>query len=154
MLGGAAMLLKREVLDEVGGFDERFEAFSEDVDWALRAQLAGWSSRYVPTALAFHMGSATLGRGLTDFTAYHLWRNAIWMIAKDYPAAALARHAPAIARGAAVNLAAAWWDGKLGVWRRAMRDALAGLPGVLRTRREVQRRRKRGLRELERVIGT
>jgi hypothetical protein len=32
------------------------------------------------------MGSATIGRGLSDFTRYHLWRNTLWIIAKDLPA--------------------------------------------------------------------
>lgn len=150
---GGAAVYRRAALKDVGDFDEAFFAFSEDVDWALRAQLAGWTCRYVPGAVAFHMGSATLGKGLTDFTAYHLWRNAIWLVAKDYPALALIRHAPEIALGLATNAAAAWWDGKLGVWRRAMRDALRGLPAALRRRRAVQGRRRRSLRELERVVG-
>ena len=116
-----------------------FFAFSEDVDWALRAQLAGWTCRYVPSAVVYHMGSATIGRGLSDFTAYHLWRNAIWMIVKNYPAEALVRRAPALAFGFGLNMAAAWWEGKLDVWGRAMRDALRGLPGALKRRRAVQR---------------
>jgi hypothetical protein len=150
---GGAALYRSSALDDVGGFDETFFAFSEDVDWALRAQVAGWTCRYVPAAVTYHMGSATLGKGLTDFTAYHLWRNAVWLVAKDYPAAALVRHAPAILTGLATNAAAAWWEGKLGVWRRAQRDALRGLPGALRRRRAVQARRRRSLAELERVVG-
>jgi GT2 family glycosyltransferase len=149
---GGAAVYRRAALEDVGGFDEAFHAFSEDVDWALRAQLAGWECRYVPTAVAFHMGSATLGPGLTDFTAYHLWRNAVWIVAKDFPAAALVRRAPHIALGLMTNLAAAWWERKLDLWRRAMRDAVRGLPGALRRRRAVQRRRRRSLRELDAVM--
>jgi GT2 family glycosyltransferase len=150
--GGAAVYRSRALAD-VGLLDEAFFAFSEDIDWALRAQLAGWECRYVPSAVVYHMGSATLGRGLTDFTAYHLWRNAIWLVAKDYPAAALVRRAPWIVLGVATNLAAAWWDGKLDVWWRAMRDAVRGLPGALRRRRAVQCRKRRSLAELDRIIG-
>jgi len=40
----------------------------------------------VPSAVVYHMGSATIGRGLSDFTRYHLWRNTLWIIAKDLPA--------------------------------------------------------------------
>jgi GT2 family glycosyltransferase len=148
---GGAAVYRRTALDDVGWFDESFFAFSEDVDWALRAQLAGWTCRYVPSAVAFHMGSATLGPGLTDFTAYHLWRNAIWLIAKDYPASALVRHAPQIAFGIALNFAAACRGRNLRVWLRAMTDALRGLPGAVRRRRSVPRRRS--LAELERVMG-
>jgi GT2 family glycosyltransferase len=148
---GGAAVYRRAALDDVGWFDESFFAFSEDVDWALRAQLAGWTCRYVPSAVAFHMGSATLGAGLTDFTAYHLWRNAIWLIAKNYPAAALVRHAPQIAFGLALNFAAACRGHKLRVWLRAMSDALRGVPAAVRRRRSVTRRRS--LAELERVMG-
>jgi GT2 family glycosyltransferase len=149
---GGAALYRRSTLDHVGLLDESFFAFSEDVDWAMRAQLAGWTCRYVPSAVVYHMGSATIGRGLSDFTAYHLWRNAIWMIVKDYPAEALVRRAPALAFGFAQNLGAAWWDGKLDVWARAMRDAGRGLPGALKRRRAVQRRRRSSLAELDAVI--
>jgi GT2 family glycosyltransferase len=149
---GGAALYRQTALQDVGLLDETFFAFSEDVDWALRAQLAGWTCRYVPSAVVYHMGSATLGRGLTDFTAYHLWRNAVWMIAKDFPLSALVRRAPQIAFGFALNVGAAWWDGKLDVWGRAMRDALRGLPGALRRRRAVQKRRRRSLAELDAVI--
>lgn len=148
---GGAAVYRRSALDDIGWFDESFFALSEDVDWALRAQIAGWTCRYVPSAIAFHMGSATLGSGLTDFTAYHLWRNAIWMVAKNYPGAALARHAPQIVFGIGLNFAAACHGRKVGVWLRAMRDALRGLPAAVRGRRSVPRRRS--LAELEHVMG-
>ncbi len=150
---GGAALYRRAALDAVGVFDEDFEAYFEDVDWSLRAQLAGWRCRYVPSAVMFHMGSATLGRGLNDFTRYHLWRNGIWMAAKGLPAATLLRHAPELLTGQAINLAAAWWDGKLDVWWRATRDALAALPRVLAQRRRIQRARLVTARELEARVG-
>ncbi|MDA0164722.1 glycosyltransferase family 2 protein [Solirubrobacter ginsenosidimutans] len=149
---GGAAVYRGAALEDVGLLDAAFFAFSEDVDWALRAQLAGWDCRYVPTAVVYHMGSATLGRGLSDFTAYHLWRNAIWMIAKDFPPSALIRRSPFIAAGFAMNLAAALKGRKLGVWARAMRDAARGLPGALRRRGTVQRKRRRSLAELDTVI--
>jgi len=150
---GGAALYRRSVLEEVGQFDEDFFAFYEDVDWNLRAQLAGFSCRYVPTAVVYHMGSATIGRGLSDFTRYHIWRNTLWIIAKDLPAGALLRHAHQLALGQLVNLAVAARDRKLGIWLRVWRDALRGLPRVMRKRREVQARRRIGLRELEAIVG-
>jgi GT2 family glycosyltransferase len=151
---GGAALYRRSALRLVGDFDEDFFAFYEDVDWNLRAQLAGFSCRYVPTAVAYHMGSATIGRGLSDFTRYHLWRNTLWIIAKDLPAAALVRHAPQLALGQLVNLAVALRDRKLGIWLRVWRDALAGLPQVLRKRRRAQERRRVTLAALEAVVGS
>ena len=149
---GGAAAYRRAALEAVGPFDEDFFAFSEDVDWAFRAQLAGYSCRYVPSAVVYHMGSATLGKGLTDFTRYHLWRNSIWMVAKDYPAGALFRHAPALIWVQAANFAVAVRDRKLGVWWRSLRDALRGLPAALRKRTAVQATRRRSVRELERIV--
>jgi len=148
-----AALYRRSVLWEVGPFDEDFFACYEDVDWNLRAQLAGFSCRYVPSAVVYHMGSATIGGGFNDFTLYHNWRNALWIIVKDLPAGALARHAHRLVLHQFFNLALAIRNRKIGVWYRVWRDALRGLPGALRKRREVQARRRISLRALDRVMG-
>jgi GT2 family glycosyltransferase len=57
---GAAMLIRRAVLDEAGAFDERFFLYHEEVDLAKRAADAGWETWYVPASEAVHegMGSA------------------------------------------------------------------------------------------------
>jgi GT2 family glycosyltransferase len=150
---GGAALYRRSALELVGGFDEAYFAYYEDIDWSFRAQLAGLRCRYVPRAVLYHRGSATLGRGFSDFNGYHLWRNPVWLVAKCFPAGALLRHAPAIARGQAGNLYTAARERKLRVWARAMRDALRGLPAVLRKRRAVQRTRVITLAELEAAAG-
>jgi GT2 family glycosyltransferase len=150
---GGAALYRRSVLRLVGDFDEDFFAFYEDVDWNLRAQLAGFRCRYVPSALAYHMGSATIGRGLSDFTRYHMWRNQLWIVAKDLPLAAIARHSPQLVLGQLENLAMALRAHKLDIWLRVWRDALIGLPRMLQKRRPVQANRRISLRELEAVVG-
>ena len=150
---GAVALYRREALDAVGRFDDSFFAFYEDTDWAFRAQLAGWDCRYVPSAVAYHMGSATLGAGLTDFMRYHLLRNGIWLVAKDYPASAMLRQAHRLAYRQVVNLRDAARARKLAFWRRAVTDAVRGLPAVIERRGAVQRRRTRSLRELDAVVG-
>jgi GT2 family glycosyltransferase len=150
---GAAAVYRRSVLKDVGPFDEDFFAFYEDVDWNLRAQLAGFSCRYVPTAVVYHMGSATIGRGLSDFTRYQVWRNALWVLAKDMPTGSLWRHRAELVVGQARNLHMALHDRKLGIWLRVWRDALLGLRGVLRKRRLVQRKRRIDLDTLDSRIG-
>lgn len=150
---GGAAIYRRDVFRDVGPFDADFFAFYEDADWNLRAQLAGFTCRYVPTAVVYHMGSATIGRGLTDFTRYHLWRNALWIIVKDLPAAALLRHRRDLAFGQRLSLQEARRDRKLGVWVSAWRDALLGLPRVLRKRRAVQQRRRIDVNRLDTVVG-
>ncbi len=150
---GGAVVYRRAALDDVGPFDATFTALFEDVDWSLRAQLAGWTCRYVPTAVVYHKGSATIGAGLTDFARYHLWRNTIWMLAKGLPASSLIRHAPQLLLGQLVNLAVAVRDRRLAVWGRVWVDALRGMPRVLAERRGIQRARRVGPRQLERRIG-
>lgn len=149
---GAVAMYRRAAIDAVGPFDDSFFAFYEDSDWSFRAQLAGWEARYVPTAVAFHMGSATVGSAATDFTRYHLWRNGIWLVAKNYPAPALLLQAPRLAIAQAGHLRDAIREQRLGVWRRALLDAARGLPAALRRRRAVQRARTRSLRELDAVV--
>ena len=151
---GGAAIYRRAVWDAVGALDEAYHAYYEDIDWGFRAQLAGFRCGYVPSAVLYHRGSATLGRGMSEFNGYHLWRNPIWLIAKCYPLGALLRHAPALARGQAGNLLVAARERKLGVWARAMRDALLGLPAALRKRRAVQRTRVISLAELEALART
>ena len=146
---GGAAVYRRSALQEVGLFDEDFYAFFEDVDWSLRAQVAGFQCRYVPSAVAYHMGSATIGRGLGDFSRYHLWRNGIWLVGKSLPARALLRHAHQLAFGQALNLAVAVRDRKLGIWLRSWRDALRATPALWRKRRAVQSSRRVNARELE-----
>jgi len=57
---GAALCIRRRVLDEIGPFDERFFLYHEEVDFAKRATAAGWETWYVPASEAMHegMGSA------------------------------------------------------------------------------------------------
>ncbi len=56
-----AVLLQRSAIAEIGGLDERFESYLEDVDWCLRCAARGTTGWYVPAAVALHAGSATLG---------------------------------------------------------------------------------------------
>ena len=83
---GGAALYRRAALDAVGLFDEDFFAYAEDVDWGFRAQLAGWTCRYVPRAVAFHMGGATSAR-VPNLSRYLFFRNTLSLVAKDWPAA-------------------------------------------------------------------
>ena len=54
MLGGAFLLLRRAMLDELGGFDAGFRLYGEDIDLAYRAAQAGWERWYVPAAVVQH----------------------------------------------------------------------------------------------------
>ncbi len=51
---GAAMLVRREVIETVGGFDERYWLYCEEMDWARRIRRAGWEIRVIPQAVITH----------------------------------------------------------------------------------------------------
>jgi GT2 family glycosyltransferase len=73
MLGGFLML-RRTMLEELGGFDEGFRLYGEDIDLQYRAMLAGWERWYVPAAVVRHEHKAeTDKRWLTRRTLWH-WR--------------------------------------------------------------------------------
>ncbi|HYJ20902.1 MAG TPA: glycosyltransferase family 2 protein, partial [Solirubrobacterales bacterium] len=62
---GAACLLRRELFTELGGYDESYFAFYEDVDLNVRARIAGWRFAYVPAAVVWHVGNASWLAGFT-----------------------------------------------------------------------------------------
>jgi GT2 family glycosyltransferase len=55
---GSFWLIRRAALEQVGGLDERFFAYDEDIDWCRRARAAGWAIRFWPGAALIHAGSA------------------------------------------------------------------------------------------------
>jgi N-acetylglucosaminyl-diphospho-decaprenol L-rhamnosyltransferase len=70
----AFLLLRREMLDELGGFDEQFRLYGEDIELCYRAAKAGWERWYVPQAIVTHRYAAEIDRRLlTRRTLWH-WR--------------------------------------------------------------------------------
>ncbi len=68
---GAFLLLRREMLEELGGFDEGFRLYGEDIEFCYRAAKAGWERWYVPAASVTHRYAAEIDRRL--FTRRTLW---------------------------------------------------------------------------------
>lgn len=136
-----AALYRASALRRVGPFDESFWAYFEDVDWGLRAQLAGYRSWYIPTAVAYHMGGATTGGDRNPFYSELHHRNRVGLLVKDLPASLLVRYAPAILRGLAGTAYDSARDGTLRVYLRGMAGAAARLPKWLPARRRIQRER-------------
>jgi GT2 family glycosyltransferase len=80
---GTACLFRRDVLDRLNGFDERYISYLEDVDLGLRCLREGFAGVYVPAAIAYHHGSATLGRWnprVVRLTS----RNQLMLVAQHY----------------------------------------------------------------------
>jgi GT2 family glycosyltransferase len=62
MVIGAAILARREMIEEVGGFDERFQMYAEDNEWCLRITRAGWRRMFEPEAIVMHHGSQSASK--------------------------------------------------------------------------------------------
>lgn len=83
MTSMTASLFRRELFDDLGLLDERFESYLEDVDFGLRCAKAGRHGVYEPSALAYHEGSATLGRWHAR-TVRLLSRNQVFLAIKHF----------------------------------------------------------------------
>ncbi|NII50171.1 glycosyltransferase [Frigoribacterium endophyticum] len=85
-LSGAFLLLRREAFEEIGGFDDDFFMYFEDVDLGRRLAEAGWSNLFVPDAVVTHVGGESTARSADAMvTAHH--RSAHLYIAKTHPGA-------------------------------------------------------------------
>jgi GT2 family glycosyltransferase len=135
---GAAFLIRRELFEVLGGFDEDLFMVYEDVDLSYRARLRGWRCVYADAAWVKHAGSASLGLA-SSVAVYHGQRNLEWTWIKNSPRALLVRSLPAHVLYDLAGLAAYARAGRIGAWWRGKVAALRGLPAVWRKRREVQR---------------
>jgi GT2 family glycosyltransferase len=137
----AAALYRREAFEEVGGFDERFFCYFEDVDLAFRLRLRGYTCRYVHEAVVQHTVSAVSGYR-SDFALYHGERNAIWTFVKNMPTPLLWMYLPQHVVLNSLALVTYPWRGQGKVVLKAKIDALRGLSDVLRQRTAIQRERR------------
>jgi GT2 family glycosyltransferase len=78
-----AAIFRRQLFRDLGGLDETFGSYMEDVEFGLRCALAGREGQYVPSAVAYHRGSATLG-GWSDDTVRRIARNQVLLAAKHF----------------------------------------------------------------------
>lgn len=92
---GSAMFVRRSVFSELGGFDERFFMFYEDVDFGWRLNLMGHRFLYVPTSVAYHRHHATAERFGRFRETYFLERNALFCLYKNLADDNLSRMLPA-----------------------------------------------------------
>jgi N-acetylglucosaminyl-diphospho-decaprenol L-rhamnosyltransferase len=79
---GAFLLLRREMLEELGGLDEGYRLYGDDIDLAYRAERASWERWYVPEAVVIHHHQAVTDRSfLTRRTLWH-WRSIVRFVRK------------------------------------------------------------------------
>jgi GT2 family glycosyltransferase len=80
---GATFLLRREVISQVGMFDERFHLYCEEIDWAMRIHAGGWRVVCVPTAKVIHYGGQST-RQVRPESVVNLWRARLQLYRKHY----------------------------------------------------------------------
>jgi len=122
---GAAILLRRSALDEVGLLDPRFEMHMEEIDLCWRLQRHGYRVRVQPESTIYHVGGASLPKGSPRKTYYN-FRNSLLLLYKNLPPSAwrrtmalrLACDCAAVGRALVTG-----HEGETGAILRAYRDA-------------------------------
>ncbi|HVE90862.1 MAG TPA: glycosyltransferase family 2 protein [Actinomycetota bacterium] len=137
----AAALLRRDLFeDHVGPLDVTFGSYYEDVDWCLRANLAGYRFQTAPDALVFHEHSATAGRQPDDYAFVNAERNLLWTVVKGFESS---RAAGVVTRRLVAHARNVLLQGPHGRGsRRVLRQFWSGAPAALAARRLIQRARK------------
>jgi len=134
---GAACLLRRELFADLGGYDESYFAFYEDVDLNVRARIAGWRFEYIPEAVVWHVGNASWLEGFQRPTADNarlVARNRFATQVKFMPATAI----PRVAVAEAGSLLRAARERRFLATLRGKLSALPWLPRLLRERRRLR----------------
>jgi GT2 family glycosyltransferase len=162
---GCAAMYRREMLDQIGGFDEDFFAYADDAELGLRARIAGWRCLLAPGAVVRHHRAATLGVASSKRVEL-IERNRVLLVAKLFPWSLLwLNGAFYLARIGAGLWAAARNTGELrrfpglrGKWQLATAlvkgdlKALRLLPRMLRKRKDLRRIRRLSSSEVRRLL--
>ena len=148
---GAAMMIDRALFLELGGFDEQFFCYGEDVDLGYRLQLAGEPTLLVPDAVIHHVGSASSGGRKSEFAVFHGTRNRFWVLFKNTPAIFLALVVPLHLFALMLIYARRENRPHIRLIWTAVKAAFAGAPAVFRTRKTVQAARKASAADVARA---
>jgi GT2 family glycosyltransferase len=124
--GGAAVLYRSKAFLLCGALDADFFAYLDDLDLALRVHLIGYHGVYIPDAVAWHAGSATLGQALHPLVVEYITRNQFYVLTKDYPKPVFLRLLPRIAVYQVLWFLFAVRRAGLGAYWRGLRGAIRG----------------------------
>lgn len=148
----AAAMYRRSSFLAVGGFDERFFCYVEDVDLGFRLLLEGFSCVLVHAARARHVGGASSGGERSDFAVYHGHRNLVWCFIKCMPAPLLLVLAPFHVVLNLISLVTFTLRGQGRVILSAKLASFRGLATVWHTRQVIQQRRRVTARRIWAVL--
>jgi N-acetylglucosaminyl-diphospho-decaprenol L-rhamnosyltransferase len=144
---GAAAFYPRERFLDLGGFEDSYFCYHEDVDLGFRMRLAGERCQFAPAACVRHAGSAITGRA-SRFSIYHGVRNGVWTYVRNMPAPLIALTLPVWTLGSLALLVRGAVIGRFAATLHGFSDALVQMPRVLGARTAVQSRRRVSLATL------
>jgi GT2 family glycosyltransferase len=148
----AAALYRRDALVALGGFDEDFFCYFEDVDLAFRLRLAGHKCMLVGNAMVHHVGSATTGDQKSDFAVYYGHRNMVWCYVKNMPLGLFWLLLPLHLMANGATIIRFVLRGQAGTILRAKWDAIKGIPRMWKKRQMIQASRSASTDEIWRVL--
>ncbi len=161
-----ACLYRREMLDDIGLYDEDFFAYADETDMGWRARLAGWKCTYSPKALVYHHHSTSSGGRVSAFKAFLVERNRIWVALKNFPISLIIlgqfytlwryvfqTYGALKGRGAAGQFTTGFSKTELvKILFKVYLSACKKLPLMLKKRRMIQRKKRITNREVYRLI--
>lgn len=137
----AAAIYRKVTFEKLGGFEESFFCYCEDIDLGYRLRLAGGRALQLRDAAVLHEGSGVTGRR-SKFSIYYGHRNRIWTHIRNTPAPIFLISLPYHLITDAALFAYFLLIGRGGAYLRAVRDAVIGLPRQLAARRHIQSSRQ------------
>jgi GT2 family glycosyltransferase len=160
-----AALYRRQMVVEIGFFDDDFFAYAEDSDLGLRGRLAGWEALLATQAVVYHKYSQTSG-SLSPFKVYLVERNHYWVALKNFPLSQLAalpwftclrylEQARTLLQGGGAGGEFRAGGSKFALIKAFLKGLCAGvggMPRMLVKRREVMKRRKLPLPEFRELL--
>lgn len=96
---GAAAVLRRSLVEKIGGLDENHFAYLEDVDLGYRARIYGYRNLYIPEAVVYHAGSGVSGSRHNKFKVDLTSRNSVYLIYKNMPVLQILLNLPLLLAG-------------------------------------------------------
>ena len=148
---GAAAVILRSAFEAAGGLDEDFFSYHEDIDLAFRLRLQGHHCLYLPTALVYHRGSHTTGKG-SNFAVEHGHRNWVWCWWQNMPGPLVLRY---MFQHLLANLFFIGYissKGQTSAILRAKWAAILGMPRALQKRRRIQATRTASVRQVHAAL--
>lgn len=147
----AAAMYKKAAFEALGGFDERYFCYAEDVDLGFRLRLSGGRAVQLQGARVLHEGSGVAGRH-SAFTVYHGHRNRIWTAYKNFPAGLYWATLPLRLLTDLALAFRALGGGYVGPYLKALTDGYFAPREIKDARRRIQQSRRATVGEIAAIL--